>query len=76
MGPVGKEKLETGELVADKRVGLVVGSVGHMVAGMDHRAVADKQWEEGNYWLGFADTGHHASLAAWAFHREVEGKGH
>lgn len=47
--PVGKEMHETGELGADKIVGLVVGSVGYMVAGKDHWAVADKHWEGGNY---------------------------
>lgn len=49
MVPVGKEKLETGKLGADKSVGLVVGSVGYMVAGKDHQVVADKRWERGNY---------------------------
>lgn len=49
MVPVGKEKLEIGELGADKSMGPVVGSVDYMVAGKDHQAVADKHWERGNY---------------------------
>lgn len=49
MGPVGKEKSETGKLGADKSVELVVGIVGYMVAGKDHKVVADKRWERSNY---------------------------
>lgn len=40
--PVGKGKLETGELGGDKQAGQVAGTVGYMVADKDQQVVADK----------------------------------